>query len=266
MLNCLKSDFYRVFKSKSFYICLGVTAGASLLFILILGIAEASLNGKFMFGFGMASNVVAITTAIFVSIFVTSDYSSGMMKNYVSGSISRTKIYFSKYIVCLTIPIIFLLASTLLSGLAGTAAFGYGVAFSGAEFAEIIIKILLGILLLSAFVSLFFFFAVWVRSPGGVIAINISMLMVVDLILLILAFSIPSLRNIPDYWLTQNISDVAFSFLNNPFASGDGITVIFGSGVNLIKDIWLRVFLVGVIYTVIATVPAYALFITKDVR
>lgn len=255
MLNCLKSDFYRMFKTKTLYILLAVLAGFSLFTIIISNIASGFveevtgeamvITGKNLFINGLANNAV-LFSAIFTSIYICSDFSSGMMKNYVAGNISRTKIFSSKLIVCMTAAFILLLANSILLGSIGSIVFGYGE-FAAINISEYLVKFLLELLLLAAYVSVFIFIAFSMRSIGGVITINILITIFVSVLLSLLS-NIPSLINIGDYWLDNNITAAISGFPD------------------VLKEHLLRILLVGFIYIPIFLVPSYAIFITRDVR
>lgn len=249
MINSLKSDFYKAFKSKNFYIALLVLLGFGLLIVALSYASGEYIYGKAFFLEGMSHNLTFVFSAIFISIFICSDFSSGMMRNYVSGNISRSKVFFSKAIVCLAVSVIFLVFSTLIFGLLGVMFFGYGMPFTGTEFLEIFVKLLLEILVLAAYVSIFLFIAISLRATGGVVSLNILIIFIVPLILSIFVAALPSLANIVDYWLGQNVAYAAYA--GYPGELGKYI---------------LTIILVPIFYIAVTFIPAYGIFRFKDVR
>lgn len=262
MLNCLKSDFYRIIKGKTLYILLAVVAALSLFSVLltfliskidfkelneVLEALKFMFTGKYFFLTGLSS-YIATFVAVFISTFICSDFSSGMMKNYVSTKTSRTKIFFSKFIACLTVAVVILLFSMLVNGLLGTIFFGFGPT-TGTDFIEIFIKFLLEILLIIAYSSIFLFVAFSIRSTGGVIAVNILITILIGSFLTSIAFISTSLASIGDYWLDGNISYAAMS--------------VYPEG---LKDHLLSMLLTGTLYTTVFLFGSYMFFRFRDVK
>lgn len=115
MIGLLKADFYRLFKSKLFYILLGIALFFALMVVplslVVNKTASAAqqfagnptydtLEGKAMIAtiFGLTSNM-GLIFPIFAVLLVFKDVSDGTIRNKVISGNSRTKIYFSHFIV-----------------------------------------------------------------------------------------------------------------------------------------------------------------------
>ena len=101
MGKLLRSDFYRLFRSKSFYICTTIVSALLCLSIFMekwaLKVATTQLEGMeglpstLRFKDGISYGLIAFTggdiqmfIAIFSAIFITSEFVHGTMKNTIS--------------------------------------------------------------------------------------------------------------------------------------------------------------------------------------
>ena len=129
MLGMLKSEIYKLFNKKSFYICALVLMGLIGLSVWsyeknyfdrwgISGIEGISLK---QMGFtawsaimsGIGFEFITVMNSIFTSIFVCYEFSSGMNKNLVIRGKNKFIIYFSKMLVSMLVPIMYTLLSAL---------------------------------------------------------------------------------------------------------------------------------------------------------
>lgn len=149
MINLLRGEFYKLFKSRSFYICALVGAGIVILMCGMLFFADAIQKGEVKNGTvgiyvdssavneGEASapllkeitildmvrqvfgNFGYLVAAIFVSIFVIMEYGNGAIKNVVGKGYGRWQIFAAKYISSViggVILLIFMILLTLIGG------------------------------------------------------------------------------------------------------------------------------------------------------
>lgn len=128
MYSLLKSDFYKLVHTKSFYICGILSAVFSSLSILAYnflilagyGITDVSMLGlnavdglkQGIFGFGEA---VTILVTIVTALFTACDFSHGTIKNILSAGVSRYKVYASKLIITLAVTVIFVILGAVSS-------------------------------------------------------------------------------------------------------------------------------------------------------
>lgn len=138
MFNQIKSDFYRLFQSKGFYITLGVVVAYTLLIVLTQTMAGVMVEGDTAVEMGntqaaLWTGSVALTNLLdmfstlpffmipLFLIIVGYDFSMGTYKNTLTTGISRTKYFFAKYltvvIAALFVVIIYLGLGYLIAGL-----------------------------------------------------------------------------------------------------------------------------------------------------
>ena len=131
MIGMLKSEIYKLFTRRSFYVC-----GIILLALVAINVwtTEAQLCYDYhidggldlkKFGFSGIDGIMqglpllakwgATIISIFSSTFVCSEFSSGMVKNFAVRGKNKFIMYFSKLIACLFVPIIYTLLSVLVS-------------------------------------------------------------------------------------------------------------------------------------------------------
>jgi ABC-2 type transport system permease protein len=263
MKNILKSDFYKLLKSKSFYIC---TLIAGFLFGLQPFLLKLSFNmmnnidgmeRTLPFKSGMSHALSAFTggdtflfMAIVIATFVASDYNHGTMKNVVSKGFSRISIYLSKVITmtaaCLVMLlfqfVVGLIAAGIVTGKITVPDLEYGTA--GQVLRMVGIEILLNI----AVVALYVMISILVRNTGVAIAINIvGVIYFGRLIFQILDLIFKAKESFTRF----SLLDVSYSFYNKIIdASGDLI----------------RAVLVGVAYLAVSIAAGIYAFKKMDVK
>jgi ABC-2 type transport system permease protein len=261
MLNLLRSDFYRLVRSKSFYICAIVAIALNSLNLLIMYWASkvntdqkdlyASLLPKDGIDFALKSmsdsNAMTIIS-VFVSIFVVAEFSHGTMKNVVSKGFSKIPIYFSKLITMLVAGYLIILGTIIGAAVSATIITGKFGTFTGDYFVQILKTTGMELLLFLAFTALLLLVATLVRNLGGVIAINfIGLMTVLPLLFLALQYLIKGKIKITTYDLFYNIS----YFTGNLAATGTD---------------YLRGVLVGLAFLIIATALGIFAFIKSDIK
>lgn len=185
MSRLLKSDFYRLFRSKSFYIC-----GFISVFLFLLNLTIAYLTNKMLadnneinsflakdgisyglgaFGNGNLQMILGIITAI----FITSEFTHGTMKNVVSKGFSRIQIYFSK-LITMIFAVYIMIFATFVTGMIGAIIVTGKVGDFSADNMIHMTKIIgVELILNMALASFLVFIAMVIRNLGGAIAINI---------------------------------------------------------------------------------------------
>lgn len=125
MSNLLKYDFYKLIRSKSFYIC----AVISLLLSTLAVYFSADLYNATGYNLfkpydsligisdGLASSSLLIIIAIVT--FIPSDFSFGTIKNMISSGANRVNIYLSKLIVSCAIVFSYLFVNMICCGITG---------------------------------------------------------------------------------------------------------------------------------------------------
>lgn len=250
MLNLLRSDFYRLFRSKSYYICMLVSA-----FLVALGIIVVYLNNKMdtttkvALPNGIDHGLSAITgnipmfLGIIIGIYVTAEFTHGTMKNVVSKGFSKIKIYLSKYITMLAAAYIFLLFTWMIATIGATIFSGEFGAINGKYIAIIGIELLL----YAGLIALLLLVAMVVKNLGGVIAINLIYILLVDQLFFLLLQLI----------VKNKIKFTEYSILNN---------ILFYSNNTAVGSDYLRSAIIAVAVFVVATALGIFAFKKSDVK
>ena len=245
MRNILKSDFYKLKKSKAFWICSLLCIAIAVMMVVAMqaGLSRASsmrdqreaaqftaladnASGVFALEQFLPMGFNLIFIGVFVAIFVSSEFGSGTMKNTLSRGAERLKVFFSKFIVCSVAALImlFLFIAALLA--VGSILWGFGTA----TFAGMLGLILLQSLMVIAFTALFVFISMTLRGTGGAIATNIICVTMMSTLLGAISMLFGDSISLGDYWLDWGVSQ--FAVLSPP--SGDiiqGLLIAFGWGI-----------------------------------
>ena len=220
MNNLLKLEFRRLFRAKSFYICLAITfpmivlAAFTFKFLLLMDVPAEEVEAmKDMLGsefnsLSVLKSVISYASlptilAIFVTIFVTDEYANDIIKNVYSKGYSRERIFFSKYLSSLAATLLFFLADAIAAMIVGKVLFG---AF-GTMGKNYIPALLASLFLLFAYHSLFFLIGISIRKSGGAIALSIIGPKIITLVLgLIDAIKDSEENTFSSYWLEGRLS------------------------------------------------------------
>ncbi len=211
MINILKSDFYKLFRMKSFYIC-GILATILSALNILLTFFNLNLNyGEYaaqiaklygcsgFWGFQMGLSSAPLFFIILISIFVSSEFSHGTIKNTLSVGNSRTSVYFSKLITSISAVIMYSLICAVVSCIIGTAFWGFGEDITRSEYLDLLRMMGLYYLAELARISLFVMIGFLLRNTGATIAMNLLLAMgVADIIVSLinkLINNIPSVDN-----------------------------------------------------------------------
>lgn len=231
MFNIIKADFYKFFKSKTFYVSLIVALLFATLFVVAtyFGLQEMGQPGGPPVGApiptnvrgllfrAIDSNIVIMLIAVMTSIFVSAEYSTGIIKDTVSSGKSRTKIFLSKLIVTGVGAILILLFNVVYQSLFGLLFIEYGAAFNIAEFWLIAKTLLSAIVVIVAFNTLFATLTTAFKTLGASLASNIGLLMFGGLIFYLISLIGDFFKNISDYWLADNLTAVVANATANTY-------------------------------------------------
>jgi len=171
LLNILKSDFYKLGKSKTFLICTLLSVGMSLLLVATMTNPEAADMFGEQSGIGALTGLLAMNAhlqviAAFVTVFVTLEFRLGTIKNTISRGAGRVQVILSKFLVSSVASIIILLAFMLTIMLSGTILWGFDP--SGIVTISGLIRMLtLQILITIAYTALFTFISIAFRNLAG---------------------------------------------------------------------------------------------------
>ena len=183
MLNLLRADFYKLRRSKSYWISLGVLAAI----VAYIGIDIGSLGDKkeelspstihwiyMMFKEkAFLPYFMPVFQGIFITMLITKEYNTGTIKDSVSLGFSRWKIYFSKLITVSMGSILMMLSSAFVTGVTAIFVFGLYGAFSLQDLLLLLRMFLIHGLLYSAYSSIFLMTAFLIKNIGGALIFNI---------------------------------------------------------------------------------------------
>lgn len=256
MVNLIKADFFRLFKSKSLYICALVNAG-----FLILECILADLTYKFTVSQGLdmaypitdalSIGISAFTgsntiIAIFTALFAVSEFTHGTMKNLVSKGFSKVHIFLSKLIV-LTVATYFIVFITFFAGTICAWFYSKELGSLTGDFGKYLWGTIgIELYLLIALTALYLFVSMSIKNMAGAIAINIIGLSFGGMLFSLLEYLVDRKIKFTEFSLTNTIS-----FFSSQGAAGSD---------------YIRALIVGVAYLVISMAIGIFIFKKSDVK
>lgn len=238
MLNLLRSDFYKLFRLKSFYIC-GIIAtilGAFDVWFLNhnvnseLGIDASVLGYNGIYASVMCLGEVVLLLSIFIAMFIPSEFSYGTIKNIASRGISRFNIYVSKLIVCAFVTVVYSLTVGIVGFTTGSIMWGVGD-FSG-EIAFNMFKSI-GLFLLAVFAMecINIMVGFLLRHTGGTVATVLAISTLVPTLILIAEFFLKSKFDkeieLSKYWVGQYYGMAKLDVANDVLQTGIIVSLVY---------------------------------------
>jgi ABC-type transport system involved in multi-copper enzyme maturation permease subunit len=261
--NLLSAEFFKLFRRKSFYICLAIL----LVLIVIFGIATkvlleseampaeqleqismaaADMSGAKQLAATFAdSDTFSLILAIFVSLFICTDYSSGTIKNTCSRGYSRFKIYLSKLVVAWFVAAVYIVLSVITRYLVYGTLFEFGTVTSG-MMKEFLVICGTEMLIYMALTSIFVFISTLTKVSGIAIAVNVSLSMFVALILQLLDMFSDLNINFSNYWLVSVGAEI--------------------SRFNIAEGVIIRIVMVSGVYLAVFLALGFSLFQKEDIK
>lgn len=195
-------ELRKILRQKSLYICLAIVLGL----IGLSAVVNASLekNPEFDILFTVASFTKSALSSssffmilgIFVALYCCDDISNNTLKNLYSRGYSRSRVFFSKYVVSLLVSEVLACLCFLFAFLTGraSASEAAGANVAGSVFSQLVIVV--------AYHAVYFSVATIIGKVGGSVAVNIAGPMLI-LTVLTLITSLLKLENVSlgDYWL-----------------------------------------------------------------
>ncbi|MDR1364283.1 MAG: ABC transporter permease [Oscillospiraceae bacterium] len=262
MLKLLASDFYKLFSRKSFYICALIGMFIAVINVLTLsyqmgsqyGIPDLDLkmlgyNAMLVITSGAAA--IGLVTTIFSSIFVSTEFSTGMVRTVLLRGANRFAFYFSKLIVIISVPIIFTILSCGASFAAGCYLWGMG---EPTQTILIGIAKSLGMFLMvqAALHSIYVMIAFLTRSTGTTVSVNLAVFfpliptMLIWLVEFVLSKWFDLHKNIGEYWIGNYSSVFEQTFFS--------------------KDYVIKILAVSTSYFVVSTLIGCFTFWKRDIK
>lgn len=278
MLNLLKSDFYKLFRMKSFYVCCIVSA----VIAIITMVSTASLNNMYESVGGMVGSQIINLENVFysilcptgdwfiliiigISVFVTVEYNAGTLKNIAARGFKRENIFLSKMIVCVVEAIMIALVfavSCIISGIfmLGIPSNGFSDGFWGEIFAVYGVDILV----LIGYTSFVTMIAYLIRTNGGTIAISLCMHYLIPVV--IMMFNVTTLMSANNTdsdmeklvsYSTNQYGDMAYYWIGT---LGETVPESYRNG-----TIYIPI-LVALAYIVVTSVLGMFVFKKRDIK
>lgn len=269
MFCLFHAETYKLKKSKSFYICAIVTAAFVLLMYSMLLIANNIQNGRLENGTGgvivsVGSETAACTDtsiwdtihisdmmqeifsgdalgcilAIFTSIFVISEFSSGMLKNIAGKGCSRRSIYLSKLAAIILASVLIALTG-MFTVLAGGRLFIGADAVTGSLLKTLPVYIGLQMLMITAMAAIFVLIGEITRNLAGGISIGICTAAFPALFLNILDMQFAGSSITPSlYWPMTRMSACPFQGFSSDYVLETIFVAIFWTVLATSIGIW----------------------------
>ena len=199
MKELLSFEFRKLWRSKSFWICSIVMVVLKIAGIVITAASQNMLKSLYGDQANMISDAdlalfnssgikelvsassgsnMTILFAIFVTLFICTDFTEGTIKNILSRGFSRQQVYAAKSITIIAGGLLFSLLSMLIGFTGGSIAFGVGNGFNG----TLIVTLLIQLLALIAYIMMNVLLAVLFTKAGGAMTLGIIIPMVVPLL------------------------------------------------------------------------------------
>lgn len=214
MAKLLSFEFRKLFRQKSFYICLGIA-----LFMGVVTLRTFSKNSfssydvlvSLVKAYGNCS--LTMLFGIFAAIYVCDDYSAGTIRNIVTRGYTRTNIYLAKLITLCFAAVIMLLTCWIVSAFAGVAFFGSGTSAFSASFIE---SMAAQFMLFMAYACVFNAVCSALQKTGISVAVCIILPLAVTMILTFIQITFAdkggalSNANLQQYWLDDLVNAVSW--------------------------------------------------------
>lgn len=256
MINVLRSDFYKLFLRKAFYIC-GLISGLIGVLLVVL------INNEFPFAKELGYNGISSTyiglgqvtllTTVFLSMFVSSEFAYGTIKNMCSKGIGRVSIYLSKVVIGIFTSAVYTLFTGFCGFVAGSLMWGVGE-FNIDEFWNILRLFGLFILAELCLQSVFIMIGFLIRHSGGTVSANLAVYVLAPaLVIPVLDYIIKSLRwfeleeGVSAYWVGSYMQ-------------------IFSGTLQLEQKVIVTGIIVCLAYFIVSTVIGIVSFCTRDVK
>lgn len=238
MLNLMRGELYKLFKSKCFYVCSIVLVSFVLLMYGMFSLVdmvekeEAAMAGSTGITVSVESNMSqqastweqtgpldttqmmfcsmgSLLIAIFASVFVCGEYAGGAIKNIVGKGYGRATVFLSKYfstVVGAVIMELIMVASILLCELLIL----HGNRLGGEFFAELMEYMAIQLMLAVAQTGIIVMLNQFLRSLGAGIAVSVCLIMLYSMVTALINALLVYLKidvDVNEYWVIEMMSD-----------------------------------------------------------
>lgn len=186
MSDLLASDFSRLIKSQVFYAVLAFCMEYPICEVVVTYVnnkdsknpvtqMDGYLNSCFL--------VFGIMIAVFVSLFVGSEYSDGTMRNKLIAGYSRPAIYMSDFAVCIIAGVIFQIAYVITIAVLFYAVFNNGSGEASPpvlnmSLSSVLEMQLIGFYIIAAYTAIFLLFSILLQSRSNAAVVSLALALV----------------------------------------------------------------------------------------
>lgn len=218
MWDIMRSEFYKVKKSRVTWVTLFVFLAVAV--IQIAAVIYAKLrsenwemiiqnNGISVFGEYPSGSIYFLLVALFVSGIVSSEYTTGTVKQIVSRGVPRVQIVVGQYIsLCVAVTVITFVPSLILTGVYSLA-WGFGSISVG----RFLLLVLAQFVVIWSYVALSMLISHITRSGGLSVGINLIILMLGSLAAMIVS-ELMGWSWVYEYWFINMQSEALDYTLN----------------------------------------------------
>ena len=188
MANMISAEFYKLRKSRSFWIMLAIVAAMAAFMSIVFGVVSAdelmgmrpeSASEMLIGAVPMHVQTILFILVGFIVVFINTDFDSGTIRNPLAIGVSRVKYYVAKFVMILLTCAAFVIVSILATGLPYLLFEPWGDAFN---FANFVASVGVGYLILVAQATLFMAVALITRKIGATLGIVLGYL-ILDMII-----------------------------------------------------------------------------------
>lgn len=200
MYKLLLFEIRKIYRSKSFWVCLLTVIGVVVLSLLTVSVLNDTVGNEVTIGsenkgatlsvesdqqfsgvYVLISSLniqVPLILSIFVPLFVASDFAQGIMKVLVAKGYSRLSIYSAKFLGVVIATAIFSGFCLLSAAVTGTIIWGFG---SGVD-SRYVMTLLSQFMVLLSYSALYMMISVIIRKTGIAIAVSVALMTVLNMI------------------------------------------------------------------------------------
>lgn len=245
MFNLLRGEFYKLFRSKSLYICSIVMVAFTLLFYGMFSMVDMMQQGEIANGsYGivvesdaekiasvwedmdiltmlqmMFATMGTIIIAIFTSIFVFGDYANGAIKNVVGKGYTRPVVFCAKYVTIVVGAVVINVITMLTVLLCEVFVLG-AERLSAAVLLSVLCYTGMQLLLGSALTGIMVMISQICRNLGAGVAINVCLIMFSSFITTGMNAILTYFKvgiNVSDYWILDLMSNCPLTDMDSSF-------------------------------------------------
>ncbi len=257
MLNIIKMDFYRMFKSVSFWVSLIVASGIAVFVNIMAVLFEISdmftKSASFILMQALSGGDTLIICTIFISLFIHSEFKNGFIKNIAGHVKPRGKLILSKLLILVGYIIILPLTYYLFSILTLTLS-GSKIIFDFS--ADIFMAIAVEMLLYFAFGSIIIMLSIISNSNALSIAVGIMMSTQVFSIIFVVI----------DYLIRKINPDSTFTSSDYSLISNIGNVATINYSANTDENYIVRAVCVGIVFAAVAITLSVFSLQKKDIK